>query len=791
MKQFFKVLESIAILLIIATITSCNSADENKEESKLGTEEDIVVSEEQSNTQNTVEPSTTEEKTISGVCGDNLTWNIDEYGVLTIDGIGEMYDFGLEFDIETMRNIPTSPWKYNHDIKSIILNDGVTSIGKMAFSSCDECTSITIPNSVKSIGNSALSAGTNLVDIYYSGSEEEWKKITPDLYFGKTDLADTTIHCDDADICYDYYNPYNNYTFDSVQGGVNIISYIGSNTDVIIPEKITGEDVISISDEAFKGSKIHSVVIPDTVITIGDRAFEDCSLLSSVTIGNGVTTLGDSLFESCHLLSDISIGNSVTKLSKKMFYDCKALAEIELPDNIVSIDDQAFDSCSSISTFNIPDSIENIGKSAFGGCSSLSNISIGKNVNLIDDNAFQGCSALSAIVLPDRLTVLGKEAFRSCPALSSVTIPAGLIKIGADAFNGTPWLTIEQSKNPLVIVNNILIDSENFYSDNENFVIPSGVTAIADNIFFSDYFGDYGFAKITIPDSVISIGDNFCLSCFSLKEVSMGNNVKIIGDSAFKECVNLKSITIPDSVTEIGNNACCSCYSLAEVKMGNGVISIGDSAFSDSAISSISIPDSVNTIGDEAFYYCGNLSDISFGNNISHIGYRAFFYTSWYYKKIEENTLVIIGDILIDGSASTGNITIPDGIREITPHSFENCETLLNVTIPESVTEIGDSAFKDCKVLSNVDLPNSITSIGSQAFENCMLLKVTIPESVTEIGDSAFRDCHALSSIDLPNSITSIGENCFKGCQALVNITYNGEIYSDGIDELCEEINDN
>ena len=127
MKQFFKILESIAILLIIATITSnsVDSVDENEEKSKLGTEEDIVVSEEQSNKQNTVESSTTEEKTISGVCGENLTWAIDDEGCLTISGTGEMYDYDHSYN-------NNSPWR-NREVKTVLINEGVTSIGDFAF----------------------------------------------------------------------------------------------------------------------------------------------------------------------------------------------------------------------------------------------------------------------------------------------------------------------------------------------------------------------------------------------------------------------------------------------------------------------------------------------------------------------------------------------------------------------------------------------------------------------------------------------------------------------------------
>ena len=301
--------------------------------------------------------------TAGGKCGDNLTWTLDSDGTLTISGTGKMWNGGLYYDNGSYKT--SVPWRECYSsITSVVINDGITSIGEAAFYGCSNLTSVTIPDSVTSIGNSAFS--------------------------GCSSLTSVTIP-------------------DSVTSiGYNAFSGCSSLTSVTIPDSVT-----SIGSWAFSGcSSLTSVTIPDSVTSIGDYAFYGCSSLTSVTIGNGVTSIGNSAFYGCskikvvnydgnieswlgikfassssnpcyngsnlyfngELATDIIIPGSVTSISNYAFYNCSSLTSVTIPDSVTSIGDYAFYNCSSLTSVTIPDSATSIGGWAFGDCSKLNDI---------------------------------------------------------------------------------------------------------------------------------------------------------------------------------------------------------------------------------------------------------------------------------------------------------------------------------------------------------------------------------------------------------------------------------
>ena len=211
----------------------------------------------------------------------------------------------------------------------------------------------------------------------------------------------------------------------------NAFTLCSSLTSIVIPNSVA-----SIGKEAFVGCNFLScLVLPDCVINIGNCAFGGCSSLSNIVIPNSVTSIGDRTFLLCSSLSSVVIPDSVTSIGDRAFQECSSLPNIVIPDSVTSIGDRAFQECSFLSEIIIPDSVTSIGVSVFGYCSSLPNIVIPNSVTSIGKEAFYGCSSLSDITIPDSVTSIGEGAFSSCSSLSCIVIPNSVTSIGTGAFS--------------------------------------------------------------------------------------------------------------------------------------------------------------------------------------------------------------------------------------------------------------------------------------------------------------------------------------------------------------------
>lgn len=267
-----------------------------------------------------------------------------------------------------------------------------------------------------------------------------------------------------------------------------------------------------------------------------------------------------------------------------------------------------------------------------------------------------------SVVIPDTVNNIGDSVFSFCYMLENITIPDTVTSIGRNAFKGTKWLKNRQSENPLVIVNNILVDGRTCVG---NVIIPDTVTDIVEEAF---HYNE-NITSVYLPN--IS-----CIKC-----------------ATFEDCNNLKSVYIPDSVKSIERSAFAYCYELTNVIL----------------------PDGLNEIGDNAFVYCRNLTNIAIPDTVTSIGGDAFIGTKWLEDRQAENPLVIVNGILIDGTTCSGKVTIPNNVTRIEYSAFKNCENLICVELPDSVTSIGESAFYNCDALKEVTVPKSVIEIENWA----------------------------------------------------------------------------
>ena len=246
-----------------------------------------------------------------------------------------------------------------------------------------------------------------------------------------------------------------------------------------------------------------------------------------------------------------------------------------------------------------------------------------------------------------------------------------------------------------------------------------------------------------------------------------------IASWSFNGCESVEKVTLPDSIKVISNNSFSRCTKLAHINIPDGVTNIGDGAFSScTSLKSINIPDSVTSLGIQAFASCTALENIVIPSTMTSIGANAFRDTAWLNDRKSENPLVIVNNILIDGTAASGSVTITDDVKSIGDMAFSNCSTLTDISIPDSVTSIGESAFYSCSSLKSISIPDSVDSIRYQAFGNCSgLTEIVLPDSVTEAGGSLFFNCGNLKTVKLSDSMTTISNSMFNGCKSLTSLT--------------------
>jgi len=308
-------------------------------------------------------------------------------------------------------------------LTSITIPNSVTTIENHAFSYCTSLTSITIPNSVTTIGDYAFSYCTSLTSINVESENNSYASENGVLF----NKNKTTLICCPEGKTGAYVIPNSVTTI-----GNQAFSYCTSLTSITIPNSVTTIEYSAF----FSCTSLTSIAIPNSVTTIGDGAFSDCTSLTSIIIPNSVTSIGEGAFYNCSSLTSVIIPNSVTTIGDGVFSACTSLTSIIIPNSVTSIGNYAFYDCSSLTSVTIPDSVTTIGYSAFFGCESLTLITISNNVTTIEDRTFQYCQSLISITIPNSVTTIGNFAFSHCTNLTSIiNLNPVPVDIGFNVFN--------------------------------------------------------------------------------------------------------------------------------------------------------------------------------------------------------------------------------------------------------------------------------------------------------------------------------------------------------------------
>ena len=449
----------------------------------------------------------------------------------------------------SVTSIGEEAFAYCFKLTSITIGNSVTSIGNDAFDGCSNITSVewNAKNCKDFFNESSTPFYSALTQITSFIIGDSVQYIPSYLCYDMNNLTSITIGNSVTSIGYKAFFGCSSLPVENNLRYAD--TYLVEAVDKTLSTYSIKEGTKWIGDYAFYGcSSLTSITIPNSVTSIGRYAFYDCSSLTSVTIPNSVTGS----------ITSSSSSSSASSIGDYAFEDCSSLTSITIPNSVTSIGDRAFYDCSSLTSVTIPNSVTSIGGNTFYGCSSLTSVSIPNSVTYIGDEAFRGCSSLTSIIIPENITNIGTGVFVSCASLTSVVWNAKNCVdffTGSDAEIGTfSTLFFENSRTPsdngpIVSITVCPITSVVFGDEVES--IPAYLCC-----------GLRRLTSITIPNSVTSIGNYAFSWCSSLTSVTIGNSVTSIGRDAFRDCSALTSITIPNSVTSIGDGAFYYCSSL-------------------------------------------------------------------------------------------------------------------------------------------------------------------------------------------------------------------------------------
>lgn len=407
----------------------------------------------------------------------------------------------------------------------------------------------------------------------------------------------------------------------------------------------------------------------------------------------------------------------------------------------------------SIQTIVIGDQITQIGRYAFPW-TACSTIQFGKSVRSIGAKAFSGCRNLNGdLTLPDSVQIVGDSAFAGCTGLTgTLTLGNGLQTIGFNAFYDCPF------SGDLVIPDSVtMIGIQAFYCRPYYLPETQGTLTLGKNL---RTIGESAFCEsrytgsLTIPDSVVEIGERAFCDCGNLNgTLTLGKNLRMIGKEAFSGCAFTGSLTIPEGITEIADGTFSFLYQSSGMFTGKLTLpstlkTIGASAFSYTDFSGeLLIPDGVTSIGANAFKECDGFGGLlSLPDSVKTVGEWAFYLCKGF----------------------TG-LKLSASLTKIEERSFAHMYGLkTEVVIPEGVTEIGEGAFS-CSHMPSVRFPSTLKKIGKQAFYLTFGLTnystITFPNGLEVIEDEAFDSCYFKNAVVLPASIKSIGKKVFDGYQ--------------------------
>ncbi len=625
------------------------------------------------------------------------------------------------------------------NLTEVVLLEGVKEIGEMAFWNCPKLVKITIPASFQKVGSSAF-GNTRIKEPHYNGTIDQWVSIDFDNYSENPIYTAKTLYINGEEL-----------------------------KEAVISAPI-------VKKGAFANCKtLEKVTLTDSVVEIEEQAFWYTFNLKEINFGKNITKVGRNVFEYCSNIEKVNTTASVNEWAQIDFYNGQSnpisisnslyvndmLLENATFSGVTEIKPYTFYNCDSLKSIKIADTVEIINKGAFSGCENLAQVEFSNSVETIGESAFSNCSNLAQIEIADSVKTFCEGAFANSTNINYVNFLGSFEQ----------WINIdfEGGANPVSYAKSLYINGE--LLEEVNF---ENITEIKPYIFS----GCASIKTITIPDTVETIGA-YAFKGTSITSIDIPGTVKtidvgafsetlienlviqdgttIIGGSAFKNCINLKSVYIPDSVTEIQAYVFKGC----------------------SALESVDLPNTVTRYSSEEFYGCTSLKRVNYRGTIDEWASMVFY--SETSNPVYYSRCLYLNDVLLE------NAVIKEAKR-VNDNTFIHCDSIKTLVVGGN-TESINGAFVECQGLTSVEIQENIRWISVYSFKGCSsLVELNISEEGVplNLSSTAFFQCTALEEIILPKRITRIGNQTFYGCTSLKVVYINEQIERIGYDAFYE-----
>ena len=690
-----------------------------------------------------------------------------------------------------VETIGKNAFQYCYNLKNVELPSTIKIIADQAFNNCDALKRIELPSSLDSIGYDAFYSCDNLM-IVVSKIQTPFA-INTDVFVNNGSKSDAILYVPvGTSSAYNQYDGWNVFS-EIIEGEPKEVNYEGLTYNYF--ESNGTATVIGRADEDLINISIPEVIPVDgtnySVNEVGAGAFTNLGI-ETLIVSSGIETIGKSAFASCWRLNSVELPTSLRTIEVGAFDGTYNLKSLVIPEGVKTIGNYAFRSCSSLQKLELPSTLDSIGNEAFTYTNSLSSV-ISRIQNPFEISQSVFCLGWDW----DYSTGEEKQIFRKSNA--NLYVPEGT-KASYEAIAGwNMFAAIYEG------------EIKEYESDSLKYAyLMSNQTA---TVIASDKYRNY--SAITIPGTVTIDGVDY--------------RVTEIGANAFNECYNLNNVTIEYGVEKIGNYAFQSCYNADFGQLPSSLRTIGDYAFQWCNKFNGVLPEGLLTVGKWAFRSCYYMQKVVLPSTLTSIDEYAF--------RENDNLATVISHISrpfainnnVFGSESTWNeeaqrydytcpadLYVPEGtidqykstegwtvfsniyegeLKEFTYLDLvytyntsskvatvvkgENYDSLKIVSIPSKIpvegTEypvkaIAGRAFSSTPITS-VEIADGLETIGQEAFSNCeQLSRLSLPSTLITIESSAFNNCRRLAGITIPASVKTVGSNALSGCYNLETI---------------------